>query len=220
MTLPQVTTTNPQPPTQPNTTNSNTTTTQGPTPAIPPSSTSPSTSQTSDPKQTAEAKSAFTASLHSLGANYTTELVERAKVLHSNQGALSAQEENLAKTTEALRKQNDAWEGIAEDARKGLKEIGDVQNWAEVIERELLVLEETLRIAEEEEEREEERVRAEERGRERGRYESLSEDEEGRGVNGHGLGNGKVDEEEGQKGNKGKGKEPATETKKGWFGWW
>ncbi|KAL3449767.1 hypothetical protein BJX65DRAFT_30078 [Aspergillus insuetus] len=214
MTLPstQTTTTNPQLPPQPNTTTS---TTQDPTPAIPSSA-----PQTSDPKQTAEAKSAFTASLHSLGANYTTELVERAKVLHSNQGALSAQEETLAKTTEALRKQNDSWEGMAEEARKGLKEIGDVQNWAEVIERELLVLEETLRIAEEEEEREEERVRAEERGRERGRYESLSEDEEGRGVNGHGLGNGKVDEEEGQKGNKGKGKEPATETKKGWFNWW
>jgi DNA mismatch repair protein PMS2 len=215
MTLPttQTTTTNPQPPPQPNTNNTSSTT-QDPTPAIPSSA-----PQTSDPKQTAEAKSAFTASLHSLGANYTTELVERAKVLHSNQGALSAQEENLAKTTEALRKQNDSWEGMAEEARKGLKEIGDVQNWAEVIERELLVLEETLRIAEEEEEREEERVRAEERGRERGRYESLSEDEEGRGVNGHGLRNGKVDEE-GQKGNKGKGKEPATETKKGWFNWW
>ncbi|KAJ0413341.1 hypothetical protein BJY00DRAFT_297004 [Aspergillus carlsbadensis] len=220
MTLPttQPTTTNPQPPIQPNT--NSTSTTQDPTPAIPPSSTS--TSQNPDPKQTAEAKSAFTASLHSLGANYTTELVERAKVLHSNQAALSAQEENLAKTTEALRKQNDAWEGVAEDARKGLKEIGDVQNWAEMIERELLVVEETLRIAEEEEEMErggEDGVRAGERGRGR-EYESLSEDEEGsRGLNGHGHENGKIDEE-GQKGKKGKGKEPTTGTKKGWFGWW
>ena len=39
---------------------------------------------------------------------------------------------------------------MAEDARGKLKEVGDVQNWAEVMERELLVLEETVRIVEEE----------------------------------------------------------------------
>ncbi|KAL2851990.1 hypothetical protein BJY01DRAFT_244769 [Aspergillus pseudoustus] len=178
-------------------------------------------SSSSETKQTSEAKSAFTASLHSLGANYTNELVERAKVLHSNSAALSAQEDQLAKTTEALRKQNESWEGIAEDARKGLKEIGDVQNWAEVIERELLVVEETLRIAE-----------AEEREREReGAGYSSSEEESGvgrrrgdidEGVNGTLNGNGKVGDEEGQKGKGTKGKEPAATgtEKKGWFAWW
>ncbi|KAL3461607.1 hypothetical protein BJX64DRAFT_155388 [Aspergillus heterothallicus] len=208
----------PPPPTNP-------TPTQQHQPQSPPPTNQSTTTTTDTPsspesnKQATEAKSAFTASLHSLGANYTTELVERAKILHSNSAALTAQEEQLAKTTEALRKQNESWEGIAEDARKGLKEIGDVQNWAEVIERELLVVEETLRIAE-----------AEERERE-GYSSSISSDEENRGrggreeinggVDGALNGNGKVGEEEGQKGKKVKGKEPATGTgKKGWFSWW
>ena len=38
---------------------------------------------------------------------------------------------------------------MTDKARDGLKEIGDVQNWAEVIERDLLVLEETVRMVEE-----------------------------------------------------------------------
>ncbi|KAL2811045.1 hypothetical protein BJX63DRAFT_433735 [Aspergillus granulosus] len=203
MTLPTATTAAPPPQQQP-----------PPSPPPPDPSQPPSTSEN---KQTLEAKSAFTASLHSLGANYTSELVERAKILHSNSTALTAQEEQLAKTTEALRKQNESWEGIAEDARKGLKEIGDVQNWAEMIERDLLVVEETLRIAE-----------AEEMDRERyssdGERGSYSEEEGVRGVNG-GVelnGNGKVGEEEGQKGKTGNGKEPTTTQpeKKGWFAWW
>lgn len=47
---------------------------------------------------------------------------------------------------------------MLEKGEKGLKEVGDVQNWAECIERDLLVLEETLREVEEgDEERERER---------------------------------------------------------------
>lgn len=40
--------------------------------------------------------------------------------------------------------------------RDGLKEVGDVQNWAEMIERDLLVLEETVKLAEERKEEERE----------------------------------------------------------------
>jgi hypothetical protein len=65
-----------------------------------------------------------------------------------------------------LAKQNEQWDKVVESARQGLKEIGDVQNWAEMIERDLLVVEEVLRLAEdkaqegdeEEEEEEEEGV--------------------------------------------------------------
>ena len=40
---------------------------------------------------------------------------------------------------------------MANDAAGKLKELGDIQNWAEVLERDLLVLEETMRIGEGEE---------------------------------------------------------------------
>ena len=40
---------------------------------------------------------------------------------------------------------------MANDAAGKLKELGDIQNWAEVLERDLLVLEETMRMGEGEE---------------------------------------------------------------------
>ena len=36
----------------------------------------------------------------------------------------------------------------ADDAAEKLKELGDIQNWAEVLERDLLVLEETMKMGE------------------------------------------------------------------------
>ena len=35
---------------------------------------------------------------------------------------------------------------VADDAAEKLKELGDIQNWAEVLERDLLVLEETMKM--------------------------------------------------------------------------
>lgn len=100
-------------------------------------------------QRTAEAKTAFTASLLSVGANHDAELRSRAKTLHENTNILSKQEADVARTTADLGKQNEQWEKVTDKARDGLKEIGDVQNWAEVIERDLLVLEETVRMVEE-----------------------------------------------------------------------
>ncbi|KAI9369463.1 hypothetical protein BJX61DRAFT_549578 [Aspergillus egyptiacus] len=164
-----------------------------------------------------EATSAFTASLHSLGANYTAELVDRAKLLHGNSAALSRQEEQVAKSTNELRKQNEAWGRVVDEAGDALKELGDLQNWAEVLEREFLVLEETVRLADEKEEGEEE-----EGGRKGGLGRGDAEEvlaQVGRDVEGTTRdGDGKVNEEEGGKG-KGKGTESGT-VKKGWFAWW
>lgn len=56
----------------------------------------------------------------------------------------------MAKQAVALSKQTAQYQKIADEGRDKLKEIGDVQNWAEMIERDLLVVEETLRRAEDE----------------------------------------------------------------------
>jgi len=108
---------------------------------------SPQTSE-EDAKRTAEARAAVTATLKSVGSSYNTDLQQRAADLHANSKAIEKQERELAKQTAALAKQSAQWEKLIGKSTKQLNEIGDVQNWAEVIERDLLVIEETLRLAE------------------------------------------------------------------------
>ncbi|KAJ6096517.1 hypothetical protein N7486_007263 [Penicillium sp. IBT 16267x] len=82
-----------------------------------------------------EALAAFTATLHSVGTNLEAPLRERATIINTNAISLERQEAELAGHSAALAKQNDGWEKVADETRAGLKEIGDVQNWAEMIER-------------------------------------------------------------------------------------
>ncbi|GES57231.1 biogenesis of lysosome-related organelles complex 1 subunit 1 [Aspergillus terreus] len=166
------------------------------------------------PQRTAEAKAAFEASLRSVGANYEADLRDRARNLHENAAALDKQEGDVQRATGALAKQNDQLAKVADQARDGLKEIGDVQNWAELIERDLLVIEETVRLAEEREEEEENKRahHAREERRRRGTTTSADADDDDDGgvlvVNG----NGAVEENRSLK--------DAMPPKKGWFGWW
>ncbi|BCS08988.1 similar to An02g02310 [Aspergillus luchuensis] len=95
-------------------------------------------------KETLEAKSAFSATLLNIGGTHASPLVERAHTITENAAALDKQQAELEAHTAALAKQNESWDKLAGEARDGLKEIGDVQNWAEVVERELLVLEEMM----------------------------------------------------------------------------
>ncbi|PYH49232.1 uncharacterized protein BP01DRAFT_74212 [Aspergillus saccharolyticus JOP 1030-1] len=121
------------------------------TPPHPPSqSTHPPQEPPASPatKPSLEAQTAFTATLRSVGQNYETQLRERARTLHDNAAVLDQQQTNLQQATAALAKQNVQLGRVADSARSALKEIGDVQNWAEVIEQEILVLEETLRLVE------------------------------------------------------------------------
>jgi len=99
-------------------------------------------------RRTAEARAAVTASLASIGGSVDNEMRTRAADLHSNAEAITKQEKELAKQTAALAKQGTEWQKLAETSTKKLNEIGDIQNWAEMIERDLLVLEETLRLVE------------------------------------------------------------------------
>ena len=109
-----------------------------------------SSSQASQTQDTAEAHTAFTASLRAVGSNLDANLLGRAANLHENSAALSKQEEDLKKQTQNLSKQNDQLQKLADQGREGLKGVGDLQNWAELIERDLLIVEETLKLAEEE----------------------------------------------------------------------
>ncbi|EED13197.1 conserved hypothetical protein [Talaromyces stipitatus ATCC 10500] len=148
---------------------------------------SPTTAnQPRDPQEavrhTLEARTAFTASLHSVGQTVSADLRARAVDLHENAAVIQKQENVLAKHTAELSKQNDQWDKVVDTARQGLKEIGDVQNWAEMIERDLLVVEEVLRLVEGEEghEGEDDRVRREEEGyHEEQLRDGLHEEEDG-----------------------------------------
>ncbi|KAJ5173428.1 hypothetical protein N7492_006021 [Penicillium capsulatum] len=111
-------------------------------PPAPTSSSSPP--DPTEEQQQREALAAFTATLHSVGTNLEAPLRDRASTIQSNAAALQKQETELAESTARLARQNAQWTGLADETREGLKEIGDVQNWAEVIERDLLVLEDMM----------------------------------------------------------------------------
>lgn len=96
----------------------------------------------------AEARAAFIASLESAGSNYDNRMQRRAADLHANSAAISKQEAQVQKNTAALAKESAKWQKELDKTTKGLKEFGDQQNFAEMMERDFLVLEETLRLVE------------------------------------------------------------------------
>jgi hypothetical protein len=148
--------------------------------------------QPTEDQQQKEALAAFTATLHSVGTNLEAPLRDRAANIQSNAVALERQEAELAENTARLARQNGEWVGLADETREGLKEIGDVQNWAEMIERDLLALEDMMDDVE--------------GGRDGDREETDVE-------NGHGEANGHVDDV----GIDGNAKKPEP---RGWFRWW
>lgn len=100
-------------------------------------------------QQQSEARAAVLASLASIGTSIDADLRTRTADLHANSAAIAKQEKELAKQTAALRKESDKWQKLGNTSTKKLNEIGDVQNWAEMLERDLLVLEETVRLVDE-----------------------------------------------------------------------
>jgi hypothetical protein len=82
-----------------------------------------------------------------IGSSLSANLQSRAQNLHANSNALDKQEKDLVKATEGLRKETDKLGKMAAEGQKKVKELGNVQNWAEMLERDFLVLEETLRLA-------------------------------------------------------------------------
>ncbi|KAL0258942.1 E3 ubiquitin-protein ligase tom1 [Diplodia seriata] len=100
---------------------------------------SQSPSQTPDEQRVAEARAAVTASLSSVGGSMNAEMRQRAADIHANAAAIEKQEKELAKQTAALAKDGDKWQKMADQNVKKLNEMGDLQNWTEMIERDLLV---------------------------------------------------------------------------------
>ncbi|KAK1778142.1 hypothetical protein QBC45DRAFT_414922 [Copromyces sp. CBS 386.78] len=93
---------------------------------------------------TAQARTAVLASISNL---LDRELTGRASLLHQNHNAILKQEREMTKAVEGFKKDNDKLEKLAREGTKKLKEVGDVQNWAEVLERGFLRVEETIRRA-------------------------------------------------------------------------
>ncbi|KAG6090658.1 hypothetical protein E4U15_000010 [Claviceps sp. LM218 group G6] len=92
----------------------------------------------------AEARTAVVASMGNL---LDTELQSRASLLHSNAMVLDKQEGDVVRATDMLRQEREKLAREADQAARKVKEVGDVQNWAELLERGFLVLEETIRLA-------------------------------------------------------------------------
>jgi hypothetical protein len=157
---------------------------------------------TSEDQQQKEALAAFTATLHSVGTNLEAPLRDRAANIQSNAIVLERQEAELAENTARLARQNGEWIGLADETREGLKEIGDVQNWAEMIERDLLALEDMMDNVEGNSHREEEMEEEDVHGN-------------GNGQNGH------VDVEVNVDTDVNNDADPVKKTEsRGWFRWW
>ncbi|KAI7353890.1 hypothetical protein KC354_g11354 [Hortaea werneckii] len=95
-----------------------------------------------------EARAAILATLSAAGSHYSSLSQHKAQDLHANSHAIAVQEAALAQSTEGLKKDGKKWAREAEKATKGLNRFGDLQNWAEMLERDFVVLEETLRLVE------------------------------------------------------------------------
>lgn len=95
-------------------------------------------------RHVAEARAAVVASMGNL---LDSELQSRAEILHESAAALDRQERDVLRATERLRREREKLAREAGGAARKVKELGNVQNWAEVLERGFLVLEETVRLA-------------------------------------------------------------------------
>ena len=101
-----------------------------------------------DPERTAQARAALTTHLNALGNSHLQPLEARAKDIHAASSSLESQKTKLEKQTKDLEKESEKLHKQAEKQQDKLRELGDIQNWAEVLERDIRVLEETVKMGE------------------------------------------------------------------------
>jgi len=102
-------------------------------------------------KRAEESRKHLYGTIGTLGAQIDGDLRDRITTIHQNAQSLATQTRTLKDRTAVLNKTTRQWSGVAESARSRLKEIGDIQNWVEMIEHELSVIEETMEIVYDEE---------------------------------------------------------------------
>ncbi len=82
-----------------------------------------------------------------IGNQHFSALQSRAQNLHANTAQLDKQQKDVIKATEGLKKETEKLRKWADEGQRMVKELGNVQNWAEMLERDFLVLSETIRLA-------------------------------------------------------------------------
>ena len=82
-----------------------------------------------------------------IGNQHFSTLQSRAQNLHANTAQLEKQQKDVVKATEGLKKETEKLRKWADEGQRMVKELGTVQNWAEMLERDFLVLGETIRLA-------------------------------------------------------------------------
>ena len=85
--------------------------------------------------------------MNNIGNTHFSSLQSRAQNLHANTAVLDKQQKDVVKATEGLKKESEKLRKWADEGSRMVKELGNVQNWAEMLERDFLVLGETLRLA-------------------------------------------------------------------------
>lgn len=68
-------------------------------------------------------------------------------MLHENMDAIQAQYAELKSVADAVARQTKSLAQLAAATEDRWKEIGDVQNWAELVQRDLQVVQDTLDLA-------------------------------------------------------------------------
>lgn len=82
---------------------------------------------------------------------HTAPLTERTEAIVSASQSIAAQKRVLGQDTQKLSQQAQELEKTIDQSVDQLKELGDLHNWAEVVFRDISVIEETLRMVEEQE---------------------------------------------------------------------
>ena len=80
---------------------------------------------------------------------HTAPLTERTEAIISASQSIAAQKRILVQDTQKLSRQAQELEKTLDQSVDQLKEMGDLQNWAEVVFRDISVIEDTLRMVEE-----------------------------------------------------------------------
>ncbi|KAK9463934.1 uncharacterized protein V1516DRAFT_669075 [Lipomyces oligophaga] len=98
------------------------------------------------PKLPADLRRQFYRDLQGLTQYVDNDLRTRISSIHSSAETISTQSKQVRIQTALLTKETTRWNETADKATTILKEAGDIQNWAEILEVELSALEETMRI--------------------------------------------------------------------------